>query len=464
MTGKDSTFTLSCGLLAMFTLLAPVRGWAVEPATGSPRLRDHFSVENRLVYQYRSRDGDEDSDFYDYRHVRGRDLFDGQLDVYFSGRLHKDVDGTGSSQARDPFAGVEDREAGWEDQIYQLYGDMHDSARRFGLRLGRQYIEAADWLHIDGGQLRLFEKSSLRAEGFFGRPVSYYSGTSGDWTGGVSLEGRPATGSRVRVGYVRYEDDSADQDDDRYTLDVWQRFGDEVRAHGRLSLLDERFHKASLDFIYISRDGLTDAVLGIRHWGGSQGESREYSPLYSVLGELEPYTFLSGRWTVALNNWCSVSPGATFRLVESDKRDARNRQYGNYDLTLIFEPDRRWTVSVVSQYWDVSGSDRFWGLTGEVEYRPSKLWRAAVGTAYLDYEYRRDSNYGYSFENGDIQGSFDGSTHYVTTISPDAYTVYAQARIELTRWLSLKAGGEIEDNSEEDDLLYGLRTSFVVRF
>jgi len=451
-------------LLTAIALIRSTYSWPEEPAAESDWLKNHFSLENRLTYRLRSQEGDSDSDFYDYRVLRASDLLDGRLDAYFSGRLHRDLDGTTHALAKDPFVSVEERDEGWEDQIYQLYADLHPPEREFGLRVGRQYVEQADWLHIDGGQLRLFDKGPLRAKGFFGRPVSYYSPTSGDWTGGVSLEGRLGRDSRMRLGYVRYEDDSLEQDDDRYVLDAWQRFGDEIRTHGRLSFLDDRLQTASLDFIYFSLDGKFDAVLGVRHWGGFEGESLEYSPLFNVLGELEPYTYVSGRCTMAVNAWLSVSPGAAGRFVRGSSRDARNRQYGNYDLTLIFEPDRQWTISVAGQYWDVSGDDRFWGLTGEIEYRPSRIWQASVGTAYLDYEYHRNSDYGYSFENGDIRGGFDGTTNYVTSISPDAYTVFARAKVKLTEWVSLRVDGEIEDDSGEDDLFYGLRTSLVLRF
>jgi hypothetical protein len=84
-----------------------------------------LSLESRLTYRFRSLGGDKDSDFYSHWFLRGRDLFESWFDLYFSGRVHRDLHGTSDSQTTDLFTGVEDRNPDWQEQIYQLNGYVH---------------------------------------------------------------------------------------------------------------------------------------------------------------------------------------------------------------------------------------------------------------------------------------------------------------------------------------------------
>lgn len=426
-----------------------------------------FSGENRTVLQYRSLGGDDDLDFYNYLTLRGRGLFDDWFDVYMSGRVHRDFSGRSNSLSDDVFTSIEDVDTNrWEEQIYQLYGDVHDPDRIFGLRFGRQYIDNADSLHLDGVLLRLLEKEKVSLELFAGQPVSYYSNTSDSIAGGGTIQVKPWEGGRARFTYTRYEDDRADRDDDRFVLDLWQRFGYSLFTHARAAVLNDDFQMGGADVTWIALDGDFDVNASVRRWEGLGRESLEYSPLYSVLGDLEPYTFVTARMNKRVLPWLIVSPGVAFRIMDGDDRGVRNRQYGNYDLTLLFEPNQVWNFSVSGQYWDVSGGDRFWGVTGEVEYRPTKWFEGALGTSYLDYRYDVISDYGYAtIDTGDIIGHTDGGdTRYVTQISPDVYSVYTRLNFRFTRNVSLRVHGEIEDDSTEDDLGVALRTSLNLRF
>jgi len=445
-------------VLILFLSAGGVRAADGDPA--SPAVSPRVSGENEFVYRYRDWQGDHDSDFYDYWYLRGRDFLDGHLDAYFSGRLHKDLDGTSTSLADDVFAGIEDvNDEDWESQVYQLYADVHDLGRSLGARIGRQYVDDADWLQIDGVNLRAFEREPVSVRAFAGRPVSYYSGTSGDWAYGGSVTAQPWFGNRTRFTYIRYQDDSREENDDWYALEVWERLTDEWRARGRLSFLDDRFQTAAADLIYYNLPGDLDVFLHASYWGGFGQESREYSPLFSVLGELEPYFFVSARFNKVLTEWLTISPGAAGRFVDSSKRDVRNRQYGHYDLTFVFEPLGRLFLSVAGEYWDVNRGDEFWGLSGEILYRPDAPWEAGVGTGYFAYEYHQ-FNAG-NDPLGDLTISDDG---VVTEVSPDAYSLYARCKVLFSRHLWGSLRGEIEDNSLENDLAYALRTSVGVRF
>ena len=123
-------------LLGSFLLLPSSGGWCQEEdAEENNSWLGRFSGQNRSTLRFRSVEGDEDFDFYDYWTLEGKGFFSDTVDLYFSGRVHKDLDSNSVSFADDLFTSVEDRDESWEDQIYQLYADLHDEDRTVGLRL-----------------------------------------------------------------------------------------------------------------------------------------------------------------------------------------------------------------------------------------------------------------------------------------------------------------------------------------
>ncbi len=119
MKGRAAIVLLVVGAALLISSLA----WAEDTEaakSGSFEWLSNLSLETRLTYRFRSMGDDQDSDFYHHWFLRGRNFFDNWFDFYFSGRLHGDLDGSSSSQAYDLFAGVEDRDSDWQEQIYQL--------------------------------------------------------------------------------------------------------------------------------------------------------------------------------------------------------------------------------------------------------------------------------------------------------------------------------------------------------
>ena len=437
------------------------RASTAESSANDTWLKKHISIENRATFRYKDMGGDKDADFDDYWYARGRNLFAGRLDTYFSGRLQIDLNSRSNSLANDLFTSVEDRESGWNDQVYQLYGDIHDVKKRFSLRFGRQYIIDAEALHIDGGLVNLFADEKFNLSLFYGQPVSYYSGTSDDWTGGTSISYRPWTGNRDRLTYIYYKNDSDSLDDNYFAFDVWQRIGTPFRTHGRLTVLDGDFHTGSLDFRYYGIENNFDGFLTASYWNGLSQESREFSPIFSVFGELEPYTYITTGFSWMLTPWLSVSPTLAGRFVDAADKNLANRDYRHYFLTFVLTPIQNWTYSISGNYWDVNDGDRFWGTTGEVKYRSPQDWDFALGTSYMDWQYSVISDFTYSLNYSDLAVNDDGTA---TRISPDVYTVFTRIKYKLSDKFSLRIKGEIENNSVESATIYGIRTALVVRY
>jgi len=441
-------YLLSAGL---FLVPRPVQ--AKEPVQPS------YTGSLRGTYDYRGLGEYDDHDGYAYWYLRGRNLSDGHVDIYTSGRLHSDLDGSGSSFVDDPFISLEDTSSQDEVRLLQLYIEMHDQKNTMALRFGRQYVDIADYIQMDGVQGMLFENQKLGGRVFLGRPVSYYSSTDNDSFAGASLVGKPWDGNRSRITYARYEDDNASAADDHYFFDVRQQVMEEVRMRAYLSVMNEDVRMGGLDLYYMSlADKVFDAELGVRRWGEFDAKTRAYSPLVQALGDLEPYTTGYGRFTAQMLSWLYLSPGAYLRYP--DESNPTNRGYERYDLSFIFEPIEALNATIALEYWDVEDDDRFFGVTGDIRYRHRRIWEVSLGAAYLDYTYFQFSDFSLTADGGSTIVGDDGTR---VEVSPFAFTYFLRGKWNITKKMALRLSGEIEDDSDEDDLGYRIRTSFEVR-
>ena len=292
-----------------------------------------------------------------------------------------------------------------------------------------------------------------------GQPVSYYSSISGDLFGGASLVGKPWDGNRSRATYARYQDDSEGAADDHFFFDVRQQVMEEVRTRAYLSVMNEDVRMGGLDLYYMSlSEKVFDAVLGVRRWGEFDASTRAYSPLVQALGEQEPYTTAYGRFTTQISPTFYLSPGAILRYP--DESNFTNRGYERYDLNFIYEPFDAFNASIALEYWDVEDDDRFFGVSGDIRYRHRRIWEVSLGAAYLDYTYFQFSDFSLTADGGSTIVGEDGTR---IEVSPYAFTYFLRGRWNINPHLALRISGEIEDNSDEDDFGYRIRTSFEVR-
>ena len=445
---------LIAGLFLMLTSVhAEESGLSAKPSTAD------YSGSLRAAHDYRSWGGYDDSDAYAFWHLRGRNLADKRLDFYTSGRFHKDLDGTGNSFSEDPFISLEDTSLVDSVRVLQLYLEIHDRQNKMRLRGGRQYVDIADYIQMDGLQAMLFENQKLGGRVFGGQPVSYYSSITGDLFGGASLVGTPWSGNRSRATYARYQDDSESAVDNHYFFDVRQQIKDEVRARAYLSVMNDDVRMGGADVFYMSlEEKVFDAALGLRRWGEFDANTRVYSPLVQALGALEPYTTGYGRFTTQIWDPFYLSPGVYLRYP--DESNYSNRGYERYDLSFIYEPIDALNATLALEFWDVEEEDRFFGLSGDIRYRQGRIWEASLGAAYLDYTYFQFSDFSLTADGGSTIVADDGTR---VEVSPFVFTYFLRGRWNITPHLALRISGEIEDDSDADDLGYRLRSSIEVR-
>ncbi len=431
-------------------------------ATNGVAATARWAARLRVSYDYREQGSAHDSDLYGYFYGRGDDLASETLDIYLSARLHSDLDKPDStSLADDPFRSVDDSNGVTENRVMQLYGDWHTRDRRIALRAGRQYVDVADYLQLDGAQLILREEERWGGRIYGGAPVSYYKSISGDYAGGVSLLGRPFDTTRVRLTLSRYYDDRQDDSDQNYYLDIQQKLSDEARLRAQASLLNEDFRMARADYAYFSDDGETDFTLGGSYWGSFDAKTRAYSPLYNVLGKQNPYTYAYTRLTQQVAPQWYVSPGVSLRFADGGENAYNNRDYENYDFTVTYQPTRAISASVAAEYWSVEGGDSFMGWSGELRYRKGRVWELSGGASYAEYTYDTYSDLSYSINGGQVSISDSGT---VIEESPYVRTYFVRAKWKVSRMLALRAQGDIEDNEVADDVAYRGRVSIEVRY
>jgi len=428
----------------------------MAPSRGEDTVEAVYAGLFSAGYEYRGMGDYADHDAYGYWSYRAKKLSDGRVDIYTSGRLHSDLDGTTSS-SYDPFSSISDGSSS-DLRLLQFYVDIHDRSGEKAMRYGRQYVDIADYIQMDGAQVMLFENQAIGGRVFLGQPVSDYTSVNRDLFTGASLIGRPWKGNQTRATYARYQDDSESAADDHYFLNMKQRFSDELLTRTYVSVMNDDLRMGGADLIYVSMsDYVFDGVMGIRRWGDYHADTRVYSPLVQVLGDQEPYTTAYGHFTAQIIPSIYISPGAMTR--RPDDENATNSSFDRYNVDLIFEPSKAFSASTSLEYWDLD-NEQFYGISGDVRYRYQKLWEVSAGAAYVDYTYFDFPDFSLTADGGSTIVGEDGVR---IEVSPNAYTYYLRGKWNINKNTALRLSGEIEDDSNEEDLAYRFRSSLEVR-
>jgi hypothetical protein len=440
--------------------LVPRQGRAEPLLATPPEVEARFDSRVRVEYDYRKLGDEKDSDLYGYWSGSGLDLGNGRVDIYASGWMHKDLDKSSSSSfATNSFLSLEDASGVADNRLMQFYADIHDRDGNARLIAGRQYIDVADYLQLDGAQALLFDTASFGGRVFWGKPVSFYTPVSDDTAWGLSLVGRPWTGNSMRFTYTEY--DSPGGNDANYFVDVQQELTDALRIRGQLSVLNDQFRMGSLDCYFFAPNGETDFYVGGSHWGSFDAKTRLYSPLFDVLGKQDPYTYGYARLTQVIFSHVTISPGVSFRQLDDASSDAANQSYRDYDLTLTYEPIRAISASVALDYWDMEGGGSFFGVSGDIRYRYGKIWEVSVGSSYTRYSYNSISDINVSLNGGQTSLTQDGT---IAQQTPECYSYFVRAKWNLSKYLVLRVEGDIENDSTESALGYEGRASLEVKF
>lgn len=416
----------------------------------------HGNVDT--VYRSRWIDGESDQDFYQYWNLEFEDLVPGYARGSFSLRLNSDFDGRVDSARglgeyvfdRDPFYSVDDARDDIEyADLYTGFVDVFNGSPDGGyLRIGRQYLDDFDWIHADAVSLNLPLTSCIRMIGFMGQSVSFYSGHDDDFSGGIGFEILQSPKDRWLFTYHRYADDIASND--TFKAETWQQLWYGAHLHGRFRTLDDDPRELSLNFSqYITPLDLTLLLDYRRLFTEIEDEGRHDSPLYrSGLLDWNPHNYFSARFDKALPWNVGLSGGvAVQRISGEDEQEYGNRDFERGDITLSFYPCDQWYYSISGEWWNTDPESSFFGVSGEIGYRPTRCIDWTLGSSYGSYVFRYE----------------DERFPELYRDDPLIRTYYTGLRWRVTDTNTLRVNFEYEDDDQDEDY-YTLRLSWGQAF
>jgi hypothetical protein len=351
-----------------------------------------------LATRYRARRGGSDDD-QDLTARLGLDVGDRERDRYtfhVAARGFGDLDGGGD----DTFTGL-DHSFG-DDVNLRLY-TAHVDAHRLGavelVRVGRQYLdEAPTPLSFDGARLDSAPAGSARAfvSAYGGVPVHQFENSArGDLVYGLGGGFVPWSQARVRLDWMALRDEFLAQDrrDELYGLRWWQQLG-ALQLHGLHTWRDSRPRD-----LHLGARGELPAALTVRaDWREllttQRAQVTELDPFFAVAFAQTPYRQLDLAVERDFGVHMAIGLGADLRrLRDGGDESAFNREFDRLhaDLWLRDLGLRGLGASFAASSWQTTGED-FRAATGELEYRPGRHLRAALGSGYDLYRYDAFAN------------------------------------------------------------------------
>jgi hypothetical protein len=337
-----------------------------------------------------------------------------------------------------PFYSIADtRDNGLDSRLYEAYVDVNRVGGIDRLRLGRQQLWATPvFVAFDGAMVETSEQTDkdLQVGAYGGQSVHQFeSSPEGDLVAGAYIQARPWKDGRARLDYMRLEDDTnfGDEDNDLWTLGMWQGLREGLDVEGQYSILDSE----SLDYRVAAN---AYDVQGNWMFRGAYYElletkhhlAEEIDPLYNSLLELFPYyqvTMLASG-TVA-QRWLVQAGYDVRRVDDGDDEGQFNRDFERYHLnsTILDLGRENLDFTLTGEYWDGDGSDvQTWGA--DVSSPLGKGSEGSLGSYYSLYKY----------------DYFSGNER------DHVRTYYIRLEHDLSKDLSVDLDYEYEDNEFDD--------------
>lgn len=486
---------------------APVEAPATEEAAPAPEAaagdeasapakrwyRGTFEAEVDSVFT----DGGSDLDFSQYLRLEADPPKTPRLHLRGSLWLHQDLlsDEGKSSTVRDiNDASSSDVQA----RLLYLYADIDDVlGDQSVLRIGRQRIqEGATYNRIDGLYLKK-RLSKVEWYGFLGARASVYRDTSDDLVlgGGVAylpssrtriaLDGYYAEESRYGVattrdfsplrGYTRPI--ASEIDDSKVTVSLWHSFGANTNFFARLGMLG-----SELDELSLSLNGFVPRLnvlydVNYRQLFNTTGDTTgDLSPFYQILGQYREYQTLYMGLHRPITEKVTISLEGEIRNSENDDFYSGNRDYSR--IATILDVDdlcKGFGVTTSLEYWDVSGGEGTWTVTGEINRTWENFeWRAGVDfVRYKDrvVEYDRNAAFLDAALVAFVPGIYPGfswftqanSTRVVDT-RENVYSIFTELNWEFREDQTIFAKFSFEEDDGPDSPYWHSRAGYRVRF
>ncbi|AHF00249.1 hypothetical protein [Thioalkalivibrio paradoxus] len=446
-------------VLGSYPLLAQQTDAATDEAAeaeASEQSPSSLRLSGTLDTSYRLRrfDGGHDQDLDVFFSLQADDIVKDRVDAAVSFYWHRDLDGVLVPSRFDPFLDL-DQAADREFRLYTAYVNLNQAEfNGASLRLGRQFIDEIDFVHFDGASARLRPTARIDAQVFGGKPVSFFSGTSGETLYGARGDFRATPRARAAGTFYRYE--GSEVTDDLLSLEGWYRWSVWAQSYLKYSWLNSDSYILQSDhFVRADRAGLDISVQTVSLLEPVSESTLNFNPYFPLLNSFTPFDFASVLAIKELGENASLRAGFDLRSADSvdDPVTAfNNRDFRRGILGFELRPTDTLTVALDAEYWKVDDDDRFTGFSGELEYRPTSRWTFTGGAEYGEYvQVYRD-------ELALIFGE-----EKTFRITPDVITYFSRARWQNGR-IAVSASLEYEDNSEDSDDWLSFQLRLGLRF
>ena len=456
-----------------------------------PWYRGRFETELDTVFSH----SDQDIDFSQFLRLEVDPPKYSRLHLRGSLWLHQDL----SSDRNKPNTLRDINDASSSDvqaRLLYLYAKIDDV---FGasseLRIGRQRIqEGATYNRIDGiyGRKRV---GQWEGYAFVGARASLYRDTTDDFVLGGGLAWIPTPRTRIGVdGYYAEESRygvsdgrsrrggwnrpvASERNDSKTTLSLWHNFGANTRLFARIGMLGSDVDELSLSLNgYIPRlDLLYD--LHYRQLFDTTGDTTaDLSPFYQILGQYREHQTLYLGLHRPLTDSVTLSLEGEVRNAENDDFYSGNRDYVRVG-TVLYVDDvfQDVDVSTSLEYWDVSGGEGTWTVTGEV----SRSWGTVDWRFGVDYVRYKDRVVEYdqgaalfdaalvAFVPGIYPGfsyaARNASTRIVDT-RENVYSVYTELEWAFQEDQDVYTKISFEEDDSPDSPYWRIRAGYRLRF
>lgn len=411
-------------------------------------------VHGDLTVRYRARWNTDvtDQDLYQFLNLRAGDESKDRVSGAVFVRFAEDLDSAHSRDGGSSFRSLDDTFGrGFNALLYTAYATIRPAGGPFeSLRVGRQYVYAAETFHLDGVSVTtrpLIDAIDLKLTVYGGIPVHFYEGSSGgDWLLGLRLAADPWAGTRAALDYTHDEDSlsilGTKPKNDFAAFSVWQEVAKNADLYGQFSWLDGPRDATLRGTVSFPESDLTIQASYYHLFETQRELATEFDPYTSVLQELVSYHQADLRVSKGFGEHFDVEVGASAReLLDGEAESPFNRDTRRVYVTPTVT-DLPWqgtSVSVTGESYSGNGEDiRTWGV--DVSHRFSKTLKVSVGSDYSLYAY------------GPL----------ATVERSNIRTVYARAKFPLTSALS----ADIRYTWERDDVetFHGLTLALVLDF
>lgn len=423
---------------------------SVQGESGSIQGESGFPVHGYLTSFYRGRWTGDEGD-HDLQEILSIDFGDPARHAWTGHamtRVNADLDGGGDSPSE--FSDLTDIfDGAVTARLYDAWVERRSDGVVERTRIGRQTLwdtPVFAWFDGVSAQTSETEKNQVSFGAYGGIPVRQYeSSREGDLLLGAYGQARPWTEGRVRLDWMRLEDESStgEHEENLTKLGLWQGLWQQLQLEGSASMLGSEERDCSAAATWRNPEaGLTLQASYYQLLETQRDLPMEIDPFYATLAELFPYGQARVLASKDFGEKVSVEAGADVRRVTDDGDEGQfNRDFERFFSTVHLREllPAGLALGLTGESWDADASDiRTWGV--DLSRQFGEKIDTSLGSSYALYKV-------------DVQSGEE---------QDDVRTWYLRLRWKRSSSIRWDLRYEVEDS--DIDTFHGLRVAMTWRF